>query len=807
MPRVVHSTWVLAVGTLVGLGGAACSSSSDGGGGATGASGGRGGSPARGGAGGGGAAGTCLPSPTIAGDLAPQWAVTMGGGYSGKVKVDPGGNIIAMGIVTGALAIDGRTLVADPGDGNTHAFLLALDRDGKPLWSRLLGVDWTPSDLVIDPAGNIYLVGARRAGATTPIDLGTGPITGPLVVGKLDGQGNPLWSNGIDGVVPANFELTHPPALAVDGTGRIAVAGQAYLPSLGPDTDEAFLAWYDQTGAHLSTTIDGGGAVPAALAFEAAGNLVMGGSFQGALGWHSTVTSSSGSAFLMKLDPAQNLLWSSALGEYSQLTALATDGSRIWAAGTFSTSIALGGDTLVAQGLADTYVATIDDGTAPAARILASYAGASDSLTGLAPDGHGGIWATGGLEAVVDFGTGLTLPIAQVVLHLDGTGRTTASGAFPLPMIELPRVASLATDPAGHVYVYGSFDDVTDLGLGLVHKPYAPFGTGMYLARYDDAPPAATPSFSCPAPPGALLGPDQSVQPKLLALAGQTVLYASTDAIMTIPVTGGSPVVFAHAQKRVSAMAVHDTTLFWTNEGGGPGASGPPANGSVVSQPLAGGTATVLASGQSLPRALAVDGTNVYWTTTPVDTMNATDANLWSVPVTGGAPTKLAGPFVRLGPVAAAGGVVIFAATSGTILAQTTQIMKVSAAGGDATPVVTTAPTVTSIAFDGSTIFWGEEASVQHPMPVTPDGRIRRANLDGSMMATLVDQQTFPRSLTTANGTLTWSNGETLWSLPTSGGTPSSIATGVDQCAADAAHLAWTAMDSTVYWKLVVAPR
>lgn len=101
------------------------------------------------------------------------------------------------------------------------------------------------------------------------------------------------------------------------------------------------------------------------------------------------------------------------------------------------------------------------------------------------------------------------------------------------------------------------------------------------------------------------------------------------------PMTLVSGITDAFSPFPHSNLAIDDTNIYWTNLG--TYVDGGYANGSVTKIPKMGGAQTVLAADQNGPTAIATDGTNVYWTT-------RSGGGLMKVPRDGGDTTVVAAP-------------------------------------------------------------------------------------------------------------------------------------------------------------------
>jgi hypothetical protein len=164
--------------------------------------------------------------------------------------------------------------------------------------------------VAVDGAGNV----AAIAMGLSP-DFGDGPQPGYQHLLKLDAQGSFLWSHSSE----ANVE-----AVAFDPAGNVFISGDVFggnslggapVGELGEDY--VFVRKLDAQGTVLWTSLfPSDFALPFDVAVDSTGSLYVGGQFSGPLDLDGDVLTAGGSndAFLLKIDPAGEVLWSRNLG-------------------------------------------------------------------------------------------------------------------------------------------------------------------------------------------------------------------------------------------------------------------------------------------------------------------------------------------------------------------------------------------------------------------------------------------------------------------------------------------------------------
>jgi len=307
--------------------------------------------------------------------------------------------------------------------------------DGRTLWSRRAGAGSWEAGLAVafDPAGDVLVTGLF----TGALDLGGSVLTAAgaseIFLARFDGDGNHLWSRQYGTAGADNVG-----AVAVDGSGNIFLAGL------------------------FNGTLN--------------------------LGCGDLVSAGSSDAWIAKFDASGDCLWSKRFGDasYQSGNLLAVDGTgAVVFAGVFEGNINLGGTWHSSQAGRDVFLARYaSDGTFNLSTTLRG-SGAQDTVRGLAVDGAGNVYLTGG------FGGTLTLNATSVTAFglQDVYAVKVNSTGFTVQWLH--RYGATASDDEGggiavdslqNVYVTGRAGPSSDFGSGL--QPG--FGNGdLFLLRLD----------------------------------------------------------------------------------------------------------------------------------------------------------------------------------------------------------------------------------------------------------------------------------------------------------------------------------
>jgi hypothetical protein len=372
-----------------------------------------------------------------------------GGLLSGLVvlKLDPGGNLVwkkafgpnASGFAGIAVDPMGDVLVSvganapyDFGGGPLPVGGVAvakLDPMGNHVWSKVFattGSSTTAPAIAADAQGNVF-VGGSFGGA---LDFGSaGMLTptpqGDLFIAKLDPLGNAVWSK--QGHALGNAQTQR---LAAGAAGSVVATGWfsnpldlGTGPIMGAGEGDIFVARFDGSGnaVYVKTFGDAQAQQDCLGAVDAAGNVVLTGSFQGAVDFGGGPLQAVGSdGFLAKLDPAGNHLWSKSFGNgksvYADGASFDAAGNVLFAGG-FDGVLDFGAGQLTSAGNGDVYVAKYTPGgtalwTKRFGDAQVQYA------NDVKPSLSGAPIVTGTFSGTIDFGTGAVTAMGMSDLFL-----------------------------------------------------------------------------------------------------------------------------------------------------------------------------------------------------------------------------------------------------------------------------------------------------------------------------------------------------------------------------------------------------
>jgi hypothetical protein len=260
----------------------------------------------------------------FAAKLTPQgahvWSKLLGSlfGEGGGVAVDAQGNAFVGGQFGGSINLGGGVLQAS---SNSDLFFAKFDPSGAHIWSKKgHALSGNVQRISVDTTGNLLLTGWYSDG----LDFGNGPLpgmggTGDLFLAKLDGTGAPIFVKHF-----GDADTQQDCRAVIDAAGNIVLTGVfrgslnfggGPLAALSTDT---FLAKLDPMGNHVwsesfgnMTAMNGGG-----MAVDAAGDIFVGGAFQGTVDFGAGKLMGAGSqdGYLAKYSPGGSALWTKRYG-------------------------------------------------------------------------------------------------------------------------------------------------------------------------------------------------------------------------------------------------------------------------------------------------------------------------------------------------------------------------------------------------------------------------------------------------------------------------------------------------------------
>ncbi|WP_046245560.1 SBBP repeat-containing protein [Hymenobacter terrenus] len=380
------------------------------------------------------------------------------------IAIASDGSRYVTGFFDGTINLGAITLtaggVSTPAQVAGHVFLAKYDPAGTVLWAKKF--DSYSSDVsakvAVDAAGNAYLAGDFY----NSLDLGTTTLTsagndGYLI--KFDAQGVQQW------VRQGGAFSTTVGGIAVDASNNVVIAGSLSntVSFGGPVVSGRGQFFYKFSPTGTVVLAQKFGTSPATirdLALDTADNAYITGSFSANATFGPVTLSSAGytDVFLCKLDATGNNLWAQSAGgpDFDRAESVAVDS---------------GGNPVVSGYYDDDLVAPIEtsriyvarystQGTPLWNRLITPNIDGFYSATGVAYDGRGGYYVTGGFQGTAVFGT-TTINVlggeGLFVARYDSQGTVVwADAATNATNNDFSSGYGVATDSQGNAYVTGS---------------------------------------------------------------------------------------------------------------------------------------------------------------------------------------------------------------------------------------------------------------------------------------------------------------------------------------------------------------
>jgi Beta-propeller repeat len=346
---------------------------------------------------------------------AHRWSKRLGGASNDQgsdIATDSSGNIYVTGYFQTTVDLGGGALKSN---GSADIFVASFTSSGLHRWSKSFGgtnVDMG-FGITVDGSGNVYTTGKFY----DTINCGGGALTAKgntdLFIVSYTSSGAHRWSKSFGGT-----GSDYGRAAAVDKGGNVYIVG-GFSSTINLGTghtskglSDAYVASFTSAGAYRWSVGYGAGSHDYAIsvAVDGQSNVYASGVFDGSVSFGGTALVSKGShdVFVASYTAAGGHRWSKSFGntngDYGY--AITVDSAdRVYVAGSFRTSIDLGGGLLVSKGNSDIFVAGF---TSSGAHRWSYTWGAADSDRGrgLATSGQAALYVVGVVSGVVDFGGG-----------------------------------------------------------------------------------------------------------------------------------------------------------------------------------------------------------------------------------------------------------------------------------------------------------------------------------------------------------------------------------------------------------------
>jgi|AntRauTorckE5430_2_1112549.scaffolds.fasta_scaffold07348_2 hypothetical protein len=281
------------------------------------------------------------------------------------VDVLPDSSVVIAGFFRNTLELGDSTLTTTAAPGSTSLFVAAFAPNGTLRWVTQAGGedDLRITAMAVGPDGQIG-VGGKFNGvselAGTPLDAGF--FNQDVFLAAFSPAGTPLWARDLGGVIDDNLQ-----DLAIDTSGNLYATGNLIgVMNLSPEisiessngNDDCFLVKYSADGTPLWGRALGGPDVQDGLSIAVQRDfVVMGGGFQGAIGWDGLSADVGENGIIWGLiaafTPEGDARWLRTLptNDFGLIECLAfSNEQQLYAGGSFGNTGAFNGETLPSNG-------------------------------------------------------------------------------------------------------------------------------------------------------------------------------------------------------------------------------------------------------------------------------------------------------------------------------------------------------------------------------------------------------------------------------------------------------------------------
>jgi len=409
--------------------------------------------------------------------LAWEWAHKAGGSSgddsSNDIVVHSNGDVYVTGSFE-STATFGNTILTS--FGNDDVFVAKMNSTGHWLWAVHAGGNGNDigMSVALDSSGNAFIAGKFQGTAQFGLDSMTAAgNAGDLFVAKISSNGVWQWVNGADSHPSGTDDSAT--SIAVDSNGYVYLTG-FFQRDINFDSttltwagmDDIFVAKIDTWGNWQWATMAGGaqGVDQAnSIAIGPNGNVFITGYYQftSAFGSNSLTSQGGRDAFLAKVSPQGNWIWSESMGGASDDTGNSIDVDSqggVYASGYFYSTFTVGNISYGAGGSSDTFVVKASDQGSTMAWEWASRASSSSVNAGeaLTLNSNGDLMVTGGFGGTISFGsTTLTSSgnkdVFVAKIDTNGTWGWATKASSGSDDVGL----GIDTDAQGSLYVSGYF--------------------------------------------------------------------------------------------------------------------------------------------------------------------------------------------------------------------------------------------------------------------------------------------------------------------------------------------------------------